>query len=605
LARAAKSLMATPHNRPTTRVIWSLEPSDFAFWSPIVSWLRPGMAAAVADGFKTIHSPNPGCTTVDLEISPAGVASSAITACAVRTIGFVFDQRTDPRLDARGKEQVAASREQRRHSPSDLPPASSQTRIRPPRDIVKLEDRLRLLLQPPLESLLAAQELRFAFPPFGYQLDGVAFLYPRHEAVLADEMGLGKTMQAVTAVRLLVHHGQLRRVLLVCPKPLVTNWQREFAMWAPELPVTAVEGGVVRRQWLWREASDLVTIANYEALVRDRSVVCSAENYYDLVVLDEAQRIKNAGSVTNEVVRSIPRGRSWALTGTPIENSVEDLIGIFEFVSPGQLNAGMKPRVVGRAVSDHVLRRTKDQVLTELPPKLFRDAEVELSPEQAEAYRLAEDEGVVRLRQMKHELTIQHVFELVLRLKQICNFDPATGVSSKLEQLEADLDECAASGRKAIVFSQWVESLVELRGRLARFGPAEYHGKIPHRRREAVIEHFRNDPTCQVMLMTYGAGSVGLNLQFASYVFLFDRWWNPAVEDQAINRAHRIGAERPVTVTRFLTVDTIEQRINQVLERKRELFDAVFSESMTTSSGGLSREEVFALFQLDTGNAAA
>ena len=105
--------------------------------------------------------------------------------------------------------------------------------------------------------------------------------------------------------------------------------------------------------------------------------------------------------------------------------------------------------------------------------------------------------------------------------------------------------------------------------------------------------------------MTYGAGSVGLNLQFASYVFLFDRWWNPAVEDQAINRAHRIGAERPVTVTRFLTVDTIEQRINQVLERKRELFDAVFSESMATSSGGLSREDVFALFQLDTVNAAA
>ena len=117
------------------------------------------------------------------------------------------------------------------------------TRIRPPRDLVKLEDRLRLLLQPPLETLLAARSLRFARPPFAYQLDGIAFLYPRHEAVLADEMGLGKTMQAITAVRLLVHHGYLRRVLLVCPKPLVTNWQREFALWAPELPVTVVEGG--------------------------------------------------------------------------------------------------------------------------------------------------------------------------------------------------------------------------------------------------------------------------------------------------------------------------------------------------------------------------
>ena len=237
---------------------------------------------------------------------------------------------------------------------------TGQSRIRPPRDIVKLEDRLRLLLQPPLESLLAAQELRFAFPPFGYQLDGVAFLYPRHEAVLADEMGLGKTMQAMTAVRLLVHHGQLRRVLLVCPKPLVTNWQREFASGhrsCPSPPWRAASCGV---SGCGEKQATLVTIANYEAVVRDRSVVCSAENYYDLVVLDEAQRIKNAGSATNEVVRSIPRGRSWALTGTPIENSVEDLVGIFEFVSPGQLNADMKPRAVGRAVSDHVLRRTKD-----------------------------------------------------------------------------------------------------------------------------------------------------------------------------------------------------------------------------------------------------
>jgi SNF2 family DNA or RNA helicase len=191
------------------------------------------------------------------------------------------------------------------------------------------------------------------------------------------------------------------------------------------------------------------------------------------------------------------------------------------------------------------------------------------------------------------------VFELILRLKQICNFDPATGASSKLERLEADLEECAASGRKAIVFSQWVQTLVELRTRLARFGPAEYHGQIPHRRREAAIERFRDDPQCHVMLMTYGAGSVGLNLQFASYVFLFDRWWNPAVEDQAINRAHRIGAQRPVTVTRFLAVDTIEQRINQILERKRELFDTVFGQTIAAPSCGLSREEVFSLFNLD------
>jgi SNF2 family DNA or RNA helicase len=248
-------------------------------------------------------------------------------------------------------------------------------------------------------------------------------------------------------------------------------------------------------------------------------------------------------------------------------------VGIFEFVAPGRIDAKMRPRAIGRAVSDHVLRRTKDQVLSELPPKLFRDADLELTPEQTEAYRLAEEEGVIRLRAMHQAVTIQHVFELILRLKQICNFDPATGASAKLERLEADLEECVASGRKAIIFSQWVETLLELRQRLARFAPAEYHGQVPSSRRENEIQRFRDDPNCHLMLLSYGAGSVGLNLQFANYVFLFDRWWNPAVEDQAINRAHRIGATGAVTVTRFLTVGTIEQRINEILEIKRALFD--------------------------------
>jgi SNF2 family DNA or RNA helicase len=160
------------------------------------------------------------------------------------------------------------------------------------------------------------------------------------------------------------------------------------------------------------------------------------------------------------------------------------------------------------------------------------------------------------------------------------------------------LDECAGAAGKAIVFSQWVETLQELRSRLARFNPVEYHGRVPNGRRDAVIAKFRDDPQCQVILMSYGAGSVGLNLQFASYVFLFDRWWNPAVEDQAINRAHRIGAKTSVTVTRFLTLGTIEQRINQILEQKRALFESVFSQTNSKPHRGLSRDEIFSLFDL-------
>jgi SNF2 family DNA or RNA helicase len=464
--------------------------------------------------------------------------------------------------------------------------------------VVKVEDRLAYLLQPPLENLLTAESLSFPHRPFPYQLDGIAYLYPRHEAVLADEMGLGKTMQTVVAMRLLAHQGRVRRALLVCPKPLVSNWRREFAQWAPEMPVTVIEGDQSQRQWLWNRATDGLLIANYELVVRDREFVSGSPESFDLVVIDEAQRIKNRDGATHEAVRSIPRSRSWALTGTPIENSTDDLVGIFDFVAPGRLRPQMKPSSVRRAVNDHVLRRTKDQVLTQLPPKMFRDAELSLTSEQSETYKRAEDDGVIRLNEMGAELTIQHVFELVLRLKQICNFDPATGASAKLDRLEADLDECAASGRKAIVFSQWVDTIDKLKGRLQRFGPLEYHGRIPTGRRDAVIEQFRDDPAATVLLMSYGAGSVGLNLQFASYVFLFDRWWNPAVEDQAINRAHRIGAAGPVTVTRFLTMGTIEERIDRVLTEKRELFSSIFDDESAGPRTGLSREEIFGLFNL-------
>src|SRR6476620_1128909 len=172
---------------------------------------------------------------IELSLASDATVSTPLTWPRIEVVGCLFDKPTEP--------EVAHKR--RDSSASTSPPSSPsirQTRIRPPRDLVKLEDRLRVLLQPPLEALLAARELKFPFQPFGFQLDGIAFLYPRHHAVLADEMGLGKTMQAVTAIRLLVHHVGMRRILLVCPKPLVTNWQREFAQWAPEIPITTIEG---------------------------------------------------------------------------------------------------------------------------------------------------------------------------------------------------------------------------------------------------------------------------------------------------------------------------------------------------------------------------
>lgn len=476
--------------------------------------------------------------------------------------------------------------------------AARRTRIAPPRDVVKLSEKFFYLLQPDLETMLHAGKLEFPRQPFPFQFDGMAFLVPRHSAVLADEMGLGKSMQAISSIRLLVRSGEARRVLVVCPKGLVSNWARELADWAPELVVAVIEGDQPRRRWQWSLPDVPVKLANYEVLVRDRDLVAELGLSFDLVVLDEAQRIKNRASQTNQSVRSLDRRRSWALTGTPIENSAEDLVGLFEFVAPGQISDRMTPKAMGVAVSDHILRRTKDKVLKDMPPRLNRDERIELGSEQRETYRRAEEEGVLRLADMGREATIQHVFELVLRLKQICNFDTATGESAKLECLQAELEEVQASGRKALVFSQWVETLGRLEGNLKRFGALQYHGGMSTVARDQTIQRFKNEKKHSVLLLSYGAGAVGLNLQFSQYVFLFDRWWNPAVEDQAINRAHRIGAAGAVTVTRFLSVDTIEERIDEVLRRKRDLSETILSQAGEPASAGLTADDLFALFKL-------
>jgi SNF2 family DNA or RNA helicase len=205
------------------------------------------------------------------------------------------------------------------------------------------------------------------------------------------------------------------------------------------------------------------------------------------------------------------------------------------------------------------------------------------------------------LNQMGHSISIQHVFELVLRLKQICNFDPVTGNSVKLERLRADLEEVMANGHKAIVFSQWVKTIRRISESLPEANPLEYHGKIPSSKRDGVLAEFRENPSRHVLLMSYGAGSVGLNLQFCRDVFLFDQWWNPAVEDQAINRAHRIGSAGSVTVTRMISQNTIEERINEVLTSKRELFDEILSGTDRPARAGLSREDIFGLFDLRSG----
>lgn len=476
--------------------------------------------------------------------------------------------------------------------------AFRKSRPLPTADTVVFKDRLLYLLQPPLENLFVGKQVTVPFPPYPYQLEGIAFLMPRKAALLADEMGLGKTMQTILSIRLLLQSGMLRRVLLVCPKPLVFNWCREIKSWASDLPFEVITGNTAARRSTWAVSNAPLKIVNYEVLTRDADIIDSDDVRFDLVVLDEAQRIKNRDSKTAHAARALRRERSWALTGTPIENRPEDLINLFAFVDEGRVPQETPTRQLSALTAECILRRTKDDVLTDLPPKTVTDAHLELTSEQREAYDRAEQEGVIHLNELGDTVSVQHIFELVLRLKQICNFDPLTGASCKMERLLADVSEIAESGRKALVFSQWVGPLEQMAKELQPYGPLLYHGQVPHKDRTALLDQFKADPTKHVMLMSYGTGSVGLNLQFTNYVFLFDRWWNPAIEDQAINRAHRIGQKEPVFVTRFLTRDTIEGRIADILDKKRQLFDEIIAQNGPPPRLGLSEDEIFGLFKI-------
>ncbi|MEN9554836.1 MAG: hypothetical protein RLZZ232_1122 [Planctomycetota bacterium] len=474
------------------------------------------------------------------------------------------------------------------------------TRIKPPADALSLQDRLFYLLQPPLESWLAGQELIMPFEPFSYQYEGIAWLFSSNSALLADEMGLGKTMQTITAIRLLLRSGQARRIVLICPKPLIPNWQREFKTWAEELPVVTVEGNGARRRMLWTMPGVPILIANYELMARDIAEIPEDEQpKFDLLVLDEAQRIKNRDSNTAVTARSIRRRRSWALTGTPIENRPEELGALFEFLEVIPKGGCPDIRQLSKLAKKYILRRTKDLVMKDMPPRIDRDAELELTDAQESAYRIAEKEGVIQLNELGDSITVQHVFELVLRLKQIANYDPLTGESAKLERLMADMEEISASGGKAILFSQWTKTIDWLEPHLRPFNPLIYHGGVPTKQREPILAKFKQDPDAHILLMSYGTGAVGLNLQFAGYVFLFDRWWNPAIEDQAINRAHRIGVKNPVIVTRFISKNTIEERIDRVLREKRELFETILGEGDNSNRTlSLNASEIFGLFDL-------
>jgi SNF2 family DNA or RNA helicase len=425
-------------------------------------------------------------------------------------------------------------------------------------------------------------------------------------ACLADDMGLGKTLQAIA---LFLHERERAPdggpTLLICPTSVVGNWQRELTRFAPSLRVHIHQGPERLRNGDLAAvaAAHDVVVTSYPLLARDRESLLPIR--WRLAVLDEAQNIKNSDTQQARAARALDAGARVAMTGTPVENRLAELWSIMAFLNPGFLGGETEfrrsyARPIERAndadaaerlrrlTTPFILRRLKTDkaIIDDLPDKLEMKVYVPLTREQATLYEaavrqaLSEIEGADEEGEQVRRRGL--VLAMLTRLKQICNHPThylkdgsrLDGRSGKLERLDEMLEEVLASGDRALIFTQFAEMGELLRGHLSQTlntEPLYLHGGVSAKERDSMVRRFQAPEGPRLFILSLKAGGVGLNLTQASHVFHFDRWWNPAVEDQATDRAFRIGQVRNVQVHKFVVSGTLEEKIDDMIEGKRAL----------------------------------
>jgi SNF2 family DNA or RNA helicase len=413
-------------------------------------------------------------------------------------------------------------------------------------------------------------------------------------------MGLGKTIQVIGLHlhRRAAQTGPGGPTLVVCPTSLLGTWEREIRRFAPGIPVRRYHGG---GRHLREVADDEIVLVTYGVVLRDSGRL--AEIGWGLVVADEAQHVKNPLSRTARELRAVPAPARVALTGTPVENRLSELWSILDWTTPGLLGhleaftrrvavpveRYKDPEATARfatLVRPFLLRRRKSDpgIAPELPPKTETDRIVPLSAEQVTLYEAVVRETMEAIAAKQGIERAGLVFKLLTSLKQICNHPaqylkqngPLAGRSGKLAAFDELLDVILASGESMLVFSQYTQMATLLQQHLdgRGIGSLFLHGGLPVRRREEMVTEFQAGRV-PVFLLSLKAGGTGLTLTRATHVLHYDRWWNPAVEDQATDRAYRIGQDRPVQVHRLVTEGTLEDRIASLLEKKRDLAEAV------------------------------
>ena len=444
-----------------------------------------------------------------------------------------------------------------------------------------------------------ASELSALLRP--YQQIGVAWLWHLHRlglgGILADEMGLGKTLQAIA---LLTTFGDTRLPsLVVCPASLVENWRRETVRFAPHLRVFIHHGGQRLTDTAHANAHDVI-ITSYGTLARDRDRF--ADFTFAALIADEAQHIKNRRTQNAQALRSLNTRSRFLLTGTPVENSLDDLRALFDLLMPGYLEkvpAGTKSdernwfdERLRAKTAPYILRRTKKVVATELPDKIEQVLYCEPTAAQSRLYTEWQQKSEQELDALAADGASENSMRLatltqLLRLRQIC-CDPRLVVpassadhSTKLETFRELLAESIDDGHRLLVFSQFTSLLGLLRAELDEQGLSYCYldGSTPQKQRQGEVDRYNNSPDIPVFLISLKAGGTGLNLTGADTVVHFDPWWNPAVEAQATDRAHRIGQKRVVTSYKLICTGTVEEKVLHMQETKRALLADVFEAS--------------------------
>ena len=461
-----------------------------------------------------------------------------------------------------------------------------------------------------------------------YQMKGFGWLWFMYKyglnGILADDMGLGKTLQALTVLQKAKEEDGPMPTLVIAPTTVVFNWESEIQKFAPTLSCLKLQGGE-RKQFFKKIPEYDVVITSYALLRRDIAKLKDINFRY--VILDESQNIKNATSQTAQAVKQLNSQHKLALSCTPIENKLEELWSVFDFLMPGFLfsMADFNSRYVNPIMERQdkivekrlklqiypfILRRMKRDVAKDLPDKVENIAYCELTDEQRDFYLQVLDstkeELFKSIEQNGLEKSRLSIFSALLRMRQICchprlydkNNVKNVISSGKFEKLKAMLEEIIAEKHRILLFSQFVDMLDIVKAWLDKSGIKYEYLTGKTKDRQGAVERFNNDPTIPIFLISLKAGGTGLNLTGADYVIHYDPWWNPAVEDQATDRAYRIGQTKKVFVYRLITKNTVEEKIQKLKTIKRNLVDSVISVDRNITKS-LTMDDIREIFSVD------